>query len=204
MSQSIYAKDAGSYIVTVTNVSGCTASSTATLVTVLQVPNTPTITTSQSPILCQGDSVTLTSSRTSGNVWSPGSETTRSITVSDSGDYYVTVTNAVGCTAVSATTEVSIINCSTTCTTPTLLTSGQIGKKSANLGWNPANVATDYIIFLKNTRNNVLTKISVQGTYHKWQVKNLESGTAYQWYVQAVCGCCIFTDYSVKKTFRTK
>ncbi|MBN4062526.1 T9SS type A sorting domain-containing protein, partial [Bacteroidales bacterium AH-315-I05] len=53
---------------------------------------------------CAGGSVTLTSSSTTGNVWSPGGETTQSITVTVSGSYTVTVTNGNGCTGTSVTT----------------------------------------------------------------------------------------------------
>jgi hypothetical protein len=49
----------------------------------------------------------LTSSAAGSNLWSTGA-TTRSITVSASGQYQVTVTNAAGCSATSAITNVSI------------------------------------------------------------------------------------------------
>ncbi|WP_395655410.1 FG-GAP-like repeat-containing protein [Flavobacterium sp.] len=51
-------------------------------------PSPPTITASGPTALCQGESVVLTSSYTSGNVWSNGA-TTQSITVTQSGSYTV-------------------------------------------------------------------------------------------------------------------
>ncbi len=67
----------------------------------------PTITASASTTFCEGDSVTLTSSAAMGNVWSTG-ETTQSITVNTSGTYFVSVTNASACTAISSTTTVTV------------------------------------------------------------------------------------------------
>lgn len=55
-----------------------------------QSGSTPIITTSGSTTICQGESVTLTSTASSGNVWSTG-EGTRSITVSQPGTYTVSV-----------------------------------------------------------------------------------------------------------------
>src|SRR5204862_7637983 len=58
----------GSYSVRVTNGQSCSATSAATTVTVNPLPPTPTISTGgASTSFCQGGSVTLTSSATSGN-----------------------------------------------------------------------------------------------------------------------------------------
>ena len=86
----------GSYTVQVTNGSGCTATSAPTLVTVNPTPSTPTVTASGPITFCSGGSVTLTSSSPSGNTWTPGGQTTQSITVSVAGTYAVSVTQA-GC-----------------------------------------------------------------------------------------------------------
>ena len=201
--QSIITGTAGPYIVTVTNAAGCTRSSVAMQVSAIQSPTIPAVSYTKSPILCLGDSILLQSSSASNNTWVPSGATTRSITARAAGDYAVIVTNAAGCTASSTAVTVSYINCTSTCTTPTRLTIGAITKAGATLGWDSTNVATDYIIFLTNNRTNVQTKITVQGNNHKWRVKNLQKGTSYGWYVQAVCGCCVFTDYSIKKTFTT-
>ena len=52
-------------------------------------------------------SSTLTSNSTTGNVWSPGGQTTQSISVNTNGNYSVTVTGANGCTA-SASLSVTV------------------------------------------------------------------------------------------------
>jgi PKD repeat protein len=107
-SQSITATTSGSYTVQVTNGSGCSATSTATVVTVNPIPATPTITPSGSTAICVGGSVTLTSSSASGNVWSPGGQTTQSITATTAGTYSVTVTTAGCSSAASAPITVTI------------------------------------------------------------------------------------------------
>jgi hypothetical protein len=95
--QSIIVNNSGNYTVQVTNASGCqSAASPAVNVTVNPLPAAPVITASGPVTFCQGGSVTLTSSTGSSYLWSNGA-TTQSITVSNSGNYTVQVTNASGC-----------------------------------------------------------------------------------------------------------
>jgi hypothetical protein len=103
--QSITVSAAGSYSVTATNAGGCQATSAPFAVTANALPATPAI--SGATAFCAGGSTTLTSSSTTGNLWSTGA-TTQSITVSAAGSYSVTVTNASGCQATSAATVVSV------------------------------------------------------------------------------------------------
>ncbi|NUY80448.1 T9SS type A sorting domain-containing protein [Flavobacterium sp. MAH-1] len=105
--QSITVTQAGIYSVSVTN-SGCTSAVSAnTNVTVTPLPVTPTITASGATTFCQGGSVTLTSSISTGNLWSNGA-TTQSITVTASGNYSVSTTSG-GCTSnASAATTVTV------------------------------------------------------------------------------------------------
>ena len=91
----------GSYTVTVTNGSGCSATSAATVVTVNPLPPVPVITPSGPTTFCQGGSVTLTSNAATGNLWSTGA-TTQSIIINTSGNYTVTITNGSGCSSTSA------------------------------------------------------------------------------------------------------
>jgi PKD-like domain len=104
--QSITVSAGGNYSVTVTNAEGCSATSDATTVTVNALPEAQ-ITPSGPTAFCQGGNVTLTASAGAGYLWSNGA-TTQSITVSASGDYSVTVTNAAGCSATSAHVDVTV------------------------------------------------------------------------------------------------
>ncbi|NOT51095.1 MAG: S8 family serine peptidase [Chitinophagaceae bacterium] len=104
-SQSITVSAAGSYSVTVTTGS-CVSTSPVTTVTVNPVP-TANITAGGATTFCQGLSVVLTASAGSSWLWSNGA-TTQAITVTTSGNYTVTVTNAAGCSAVSAVTSVTV------------------------------------------------------------------------------------------------
>jgi PKD repeat protein len=83
----------GNYSVKVTNSNGCTSTSTSILV---QLNTAPVVTTTTALTFCQGGSVVLTSSATTGNVWhrnnapiSGATATTYSAT--QSGNYYTVV-----------------------------------------------------------------------------------------------------------------
>jgi len=98
------ANQAGNYSVQVTN--GACASTSSPL-TITGSITTPTIAASGPTVFCEGGSVTLTSSATSGNVWSNGA-TTPSITVEQGGAYSVTFSDGAGCSATSAVTTVTV------------------------------------------------------------------------------------------------
>ena len=97
----------GNYSVTVTKSNGCVATSNAITVTVNLPPSAPTVTASGPTTFCNGGNVTLTSSQSSGIMWS-NNATTPAITVSSSGTYDVTYTDANGCTATSAPATVTV------------------------------------------------------------------------------------------------
>ena len=89
--QSITVSTAGTYTVTQT-VGGCTSPPSApVVVTVNPIPPAPTITPSGPTTFCSGGSVTLTSSASSGNLWSDN-QTTQSIVVTTAGTYTVSDT----------------------------------------------------------------------------------------------------------------
>ena len=94
---SITVSSPGSYSVTVTNAAGCVGSSSATTVNV-ESPPIATITPSDSTTFCQGGSVILTASQANTYQWKTG-PTTLNISISATGVYSVTITNAAGCTA---------------------------------------------------------------------------------------------------------
>lgn len=100
--QSIVVSSSGNYSITTTNAEGCPAASASISVTELPPP---IATITGNPSFCEGGSTVLTASIASSYQWSNGA-TTRSITVATAGDYYVIVTDAAGCSAVSQTTTV--------------------------------------------------------------------------------------------------
>ncbi|HEY0160933.1 MAG TPA: ELWxxDGT repeat protein, partial [Thermoanaerobaculia bacterium] len=104
--QSIVVTAAGSYSVTVTDANGCAATSAPVSVTVADAPATPVVTASGPTTFCDGGNVTLTAPDGYTYLWSNGA-TTRSVTVTASGNYSVTVTNAAGCSATSTATQVT-------------------------------------------------------------------------------------------------
>jgi hypothetical protein len=105
--QSIAATATGSYSVTVTNVTGCSATSAAVNVTVNALPPVPVITAGGPTAFCEGGSVTLTAPDGYAYLWSTGA-TTQSIVVTAGGSYTVTTTNAEGCSTASAATAVTV------------------------------------------------------------------------------------------------
>ncbi|MBC7865716.1 MAG: T9SS type A sorting domain-containing protein [Bacteroidia bacterium] len=95
----------GNYSVTVTAANGCSATSSATAVTVNTLP-AATISAGGPTTFCQGNSVTLSSSAGNSYLWSNGA-TTQTTIISTSGNYSVTVTGANGCSATSSVTSVT-------------------------------------------------------------------------------------------------
>jgi hypothetical protein len=99
--QAISATTAGSYTVTITNASGCTATATQVLTSgSVTAGITPT-----NPNLCAG-ATNITASGGGTYLWSTGA-TTATISISNSGTYTVTVTGASGCTATASVSATS-------------------------------------------------------------------------------------------------
>jgi len=94
------------YFVTVTDTNGCRATDSMT-VTVTEAAK-PTITPSDTIVLCSGDATTLTVDESFAEyLWSTG-EQGQTITVSQPGSYAVTVTAADGCRSVSDSVVVRV------------------------------------------------------------------------------------------------
>lgn len=111
------ANDSGQYSVTVTNVSGCTASAT----TSVTVDALPVVGITGIDVFCAGTNSTLTASGANSYIWTTGANTA-SIVVTNTGLYSVTGTGAGGCTAsaslnviVNPLPSVSILGAGTFC-----------------------------------------------------------------------------------------
>lgn len=89
------------------------------------LPATPLITASGSLTICEGDTITLTSSYATSYLWSTGAFT-QSINVTTAGDYTVTVYSPQGLSATSSVTSVTVIPSPTlTMTGDTILCEGE-------------------------------------------------------------------------------
>lgn len=107
-SRSIVVSSAGNYTVNTFNNSGCTSATSATAAVTVTQNLQPTIIAGGPTTFCPGGLVTLTSSASSGNVWSNGA-TTRSINVNTSGSYTVrSILNGTCSSAISAATTVTV------------------------------------------------------------------------------------------------
>ncbi len=85
---------AGTYNVTVTDVSNCSAFLSITLTN----PAPPSVNLGDDIDLCDGQTISLDAGLAGAYIWSTG-DTTQGITATASGSYSVTITNAGGCTA---------------------------------------------------------------------------------------------------------
>ena len=92
--QSISAGKSGKYSVLVTDKDGCSGSGSANLI-VYNKPNIPNYPDQQA---CEGGNITLGATLPRGSyLWKPNKATTQSITISESDEYTVSITNSNGC-----------------------------------------------------------------------------------------------------------
>ncbi len=99
--------------------------------------STATVTPNGSTTICNGNNVVLASTAGSSYLWSPGGETTQSITVASAGNYYVTVGTGGSCSSVSSPVQVTVLTSAQATITPsgsTNLTSGQTVTLNSNSG----------------------------------------------------------------------
>jgi PKD repeat protein len=108
MTQNITVYNSGNYTVQVTDANGCQSAASAPVTVSASNSPAPTITINGNTSLCTGDSVTLTASTADTYMWSPGNQTTQSITVGASGTYNVTVTNSNACNGTGTSSNVTV------------------------------------------------------------------------------------------------
>ena len=147
--QSIIANNPGTYAVTVSNAAGCTNSAS---VNVTLMDN---VTISGVPYICQGESTTLSVSNEGNYIWSNGANTSF-ISVSQPGNYSVTVTLPNGCSS-SATINV------TEASNPTPAISGNTSICEGQSTTLTANGGNSYLWSNGSTSNNI--SVSQSGTY---------------------------------------
>ena len=136
---SITVKNAGNYSVTAVAVNGCSTTSDFTSIGLNTIPQTPSITRSDTNDLCVGDSILLFSSSATGNVWSTG-DTTSSIIVSTNGTYQLHVKSNSGC---ESGTVSEIVSFNSVPSKPSIMVSGDTvlcSGDSVTLSTNASNV----------------------------------------------------------------
>jgi len=99
----------GSYNFTYTDAQGCVSTVLISSLSLPSAPPAPTVTSSGSTTICEGDVVSLSSSAGDSYLWSNG-ETTQSIDVTDGGTYTVIITDLAGCTSPSSSGTVVVVN----------------------------------------------------------------------------------------------
>jgi Secretion system C-terminal sorting domain len=95
---SITVSQSGNYSIRIAGVDGCDAYSNTITVTVNPTPNTPTINPERPTSFCSGDYTTLVASEATRYNWNTGQSSQR-INPSIAGTYFLSVTDANGCTS---------------------------------------------------------------------------------------------------------
>lgn len=150
--QSITVYDADDYSVSVVTADGCEGTSASTTVSIFQV-DPATITPSGPTEFCDGSSVVLTASSGSSYLWMPNGETTQSITVTNPGNYSVTITDQNGCESSSADIEITVFDLPVPIVTPdgplTFCDGGSVtltSSEAAAYSWAPFGQTTQSIV----------------------------------------------------------
>ncbi|MBT8195440.1 MAG: T9SS type A sorting domain-containing protein [Bacteroidia bacterium] len=150
--QSIKVTQPGDYHLTFIRPNGCSRNSDTITVTVNNLP-TATVTSNGNTDLCPGDSVELSVPSNLQAYWFPTGETTSSIYVQSAGNYYALITDANGCSVLTAplqVTEKQINIPSITASGPTSFCPGNdvtlTGSSATNYEWFPSGETTQTIL----------------------------------------------------------
>lgn len=155
------------YVVAVTNASGCVDLDTV-MVTIVPLP-TPGITPDGPTVFCAGNSVTLTSVPAPFYKWNTSPvDTLQTITVNKSGTYIITIRNNIGCSGTASldihVNPLPVVDAGTTSsicygTTKQLNASGAISYR-----WSPGKMMNDSTIYNPVASPSSTTTFIVTGT----------------------------------------
>jgi len=173
---SITVNSSGSYVVTVSNGSGCTGTTMKTVtVTVLPMPSI-----NVTGNLCSSSTVTLAVAAFTTYSWSNGA-TTQTISVSVGGTYSVTVTNSNGCSgSASATVPTS------SCVPPGGLLTSNVAGTTAMANWAPPACYVSYSIRISKHNQNLWTTYNISPNTH-YTFSALSLNTSYDWQILTYC-----------------
>ncbi|MEA3447506.1 MAG: FISUMP domain-containing protein [Bacteroidota bacterium] len=184
--QTVFPAITTTYTVTITDANGCSATDTV-MVTVN--PNPTVSTTSNSPV-CEGEDINLMETGGEGIYWgwngpnmftsTNHNPTITSASTANAGDYFVTVTDANGCTNVD---NVSV----TVNSTPAAPTAGTHVPGEDTIVWNWTTVA-DATGYMYNTSDDYATATD-NGIDTTYTQTSLDCETAYTLYVWAYNDC---------------
>ena len=135
--------------------------------------NTPSISASGSTTFCEGNSVVLTSSATTGNLWSNGA-TSQSITVTEAGSYSVTASSG-SCSATSLPASVSVNPApsvftvsggGTYCTVPGTGSTVSLSGSETGVSYDFRFTATGSAAIVAGTGSQISTPVTGTGTVY--------------------------------------
>ncbi len=183
-SQTISVKATGNYSV-ISHQKNCISFSNSAAVFMNVLPQKPSVTSNPSTSLevCQNKNVQLLASTALTHLWNTG-EITKNIFVSNTGKYYVTVSDANGCKNTSDTIKVSYQNCNA----PSHLTVNGIATNKATLNWDTVSCSSGYQIqyrlkgVLPWTTSQVVSRITSSRTIY-----GLTPVAVYQWRILTYC-----------------
>jgi hypothetical protein len=152
----------GTYIVTVTDVNGCAATSAATTVNVSNAP-APTINATATQA-CDGDIVTITASTSDSYLWSTGA-TTQSIDVTATAtNVNVVTTNANACNGVGASAPITVTFNTTPTAAGTMTLAGNVATFT-NTSTGATSYSWDFGDFTNSSATAPAHAYAVNGTY---------------------------------------
>jgi len=179
MSETINVNTSGTYMVTVTNSSGCTSAGQKAISLYSAV--TPQILSTGLNQICGGGSGTLwVGSNYPSYNWSTG-DRTQTISINSGGTYMVTVTNNNGCSGMASLAVNNV-----TCTTPGSLTTTNMGSTYATANWQQPGCYYDYTIGISPHNMNTWTEYTFNPNSH-YTFSGLSRSTIYDWHIRTNC-----------------
>ena len=179
-----YSSNNNSATFTTTNNAGCDSTITLNLT----INNSPTINIGSDTTICDTSSIVVDAGTGfSSYLWN-NSSTNQTISINNSGIYYVTISDINGCTA-SDTISISTTNCNTICNSPNSLNATNISATSADLSWVAGGTESVWELTwgVQGFATGSGTLVPMLNT-NNYNLTGLSANTSYDFYVKADCG----------------